>query len=389
MAGTQLEPPSERPGVPAAPSQGPGVQWGEEAGGWRLGVAVSRRTFDVGEPIIVRAQTRNTSGQVRRAPVFAFTAATWGIEVTNLDHPEAMPYTREGQRMYGLDHARPRGGSVSLLRMEPGESVSDLIWVNRVRDMTLWGKYSVQITRRLSTESGDWVTVSAPPLEVEVKRAQYPDDALPQVLALEPAPVYREQAAVAFGASLRRLADELGSLAEREQPADTRHTAHAEFAKLCAHFQGLAEKEAAPAGVSERAAPEPSEPTTAGRATEGRAAPFATTYDLFAKKVLITGEAGRDRLIGQYINCTVRGEGWVASATQEGDGWILKVKADQTVPGQPPITLAVLPKDAQGKAMPTVGEKVSFAGRLNKAEVWGDCVLVTLIEANVAPAVDK
>jgi hypothetical protein len=151
-----------------------------------------------------------------------------------------------------------------------------------------------------------------------------------------------------------------------------------------AQQQTVGQQPAEPAPPREGTAAPPAGPTSP-------AAPpaFSTTYDAFAKRLLTLTGVSRDRTIAQYRIFTIKGEGWVASAVQEGDGWVVKLRADQTVPGQAPITLTVLPKDAQGKAMPTVGEKVSYAGRLDTAEVLGDRVLVTLIEAKVGPAADK
>jgi len=224
----------------------PQTVWGEETSGWRIGVAVCQSGFRVGEPIMLRVTTENLSEARRYADVYAFTAEGWSIEVTDLKDDEAKPYTREGQRMYGLDRAQPRGGSVSLLRLEPGGSASDVVWVNRVRDMTLTGKYSVRISRRLVTETGQWVTAEAPALQVEVKGAQYPPSALPQVVALGPESVYRTQAASALGSYLTGLAAELAHVAEREKTSQTGDAARAQLLKVRDYLEGITKERSGP-----------------------------------------------------------------------------------------------------------------------------------------------
>ena len=256
---------SDTPAGEPAKTQEPETIWGGGTSGWRLGVAVCQSAFRMGEPIMVRITTQNLSDTRRFAADYAFTAEGWTIEVTNLKDGEAMPYTREGQRMYGLDRARPRRDSVSRRRLEPGEGGYDTLWVNRVRDMTLAGKYSVRVSRQLVTETGEWVTVQAPSLELQVRGAQYPPSALPQVLALSPGRADKSRAMAALGSYLSSLVADLARAAEEDKLSDAGSTAWGQLLKLRDQLEAITKERPAPPG---RTAPVKAQPEDKATRTE-------------------------------------------------------------------------------------------------------------------------
>jgi hypothetical protein len=114
---------------------------------------------------------------------------------------------------------------------------------------------------------------------------------------------------------------------------------------------------------------------------------FQTSYDLYSKKLLSMSGEGLQRVIGQYRNWTVKGQGWVASAAAQADGSMLvKINADQAATGEPPITVTLKAENAAAlKAPLAAGQKVAFQGRIQATQVAGGVVRLTLTDGNATP----
>ncbi len=202
----------------AAAPQAPETVWGKETDGWQLGIAVAKTRFLIGEPILVAVISRNLSGTMRQAGLYPGLVPTWNVEAVFLPGEEDTPYTRFGAWLNGQHEIPGRGrhGSQVTNRVGAGESVTDIVCVNEVRDMTVPGKYSVTIGRQLWAEGQAMVTVEAPPVDVEVGGGSwFAESALPQKISLVADPSGRVPAAKELGRFIGTLIASLADTAQK------------------------------------------------------------------------------------------------------------------------------------------------------------------------------
>jgi len=201
--------------------------WGQPPGGFKLGITVAKNSFRVGEPIIVSAVLRNVSDK-RRKFDDEHSGRWWRLEVKNIDRGIAIPQTLGGTLVYGGEP--PPGGdlsfalreSVSSRWLEPGESTDTvLLWVSRLRDMTLRGKYSITISHLVRTEGNEWVKAAAGPVQIEIDSDGYSAGVVLQTLQLDPH--FYEAGGSSWGPYLGEpLGEELEQIAKlsEEHPGD-------------------------------------------------------------------------------------------------------------------------------------------------------------------------
>jgi len=265
--------------------------WGQPSGGFSLGVTITKASFRVGEPVIVNAALRNVSGEPRKL-WFSLKGRMWDLEVRSIEAEVAAPLTLAGLRIYGAPQVAgpdeiyvlrpdPLGlypkpyffvpsDSMGYKLLQPGECYSTMLWVNRLRDMTLRGKYSISISHLVRTEGDEWVKAEAGPVEVEVGSDGDPTSLMLQTLQLD-RPFYNEAGPRSWGpfldAPLDEQLEQLALLAKEKPDDATARAVRGELERLRDRIDALL-KEGPPAegtGAVGKAQPPEATPKPTGR----------------------------------------------------------------------------------------------------------------------------
>jgi len=156
--------------------QEPETLWGEPNDGLRMGVAVAKDEFVWGEPIVVGVRVQNVSDKPRE--LLSSWEGSWNIYVTSGPNKTAAPSIFDNDV-----HMQPRkgeampwrgGGSVGGVLIEPGGTWYEVALVRRYFPLTP-GTYTVTVSYPDRIKGGGTALIQAPPLEVEVKQMDWPD----------------------------------------------------------------------------------------------------------------------------------------------------------------------------------------------------------------------
>jgi len=177
-----------RAGSLAAPGRGiarPVEVWGEEAGGYRLGLTLAQEEFAAGRPIVMGVVVQNVSDQPRRIWWRESPWATFDVKVerclgfTKTGEAlgaEEVPLTLEGLRLAGqLAIADEDGMEAGIL--EPSGRRAFYMMLTEARDMSLQGVYTISVSYTI-----DGHVLSAGPLQLRIGYAYSPAEQSAQIL---------------------------------------------------------------------------------------------------------------------------------------------------------------------------------------------------------------
>lgn len=134
---------------------------GGAAGGITITVELSKSIYSAGTPISLAVRLKNVDEQEVKLRV-ANQYTMYKIVVTDEEGIE-MPKTLFAQKQF-WGAAFPK----SFISLAPGQEYSVVLPINRLFDMTLAGKYTINVSKPIVTQKGVNVVTSAPTLTVEV-----------------------------------------------------------------------------------------------------------------------------------------------------------------------------------------------------------------------------
>lgn len=134
---------------------------GEAVGGLTITVEIPRLSYRAGESILLKVTLKNV-GQKELRFRQSTPYAMYDIMVKTENGTE-IPKTRFGQK-----HAWGAAFPKSFLTLGPGEEHSVSLPISRLFDMTLAGKYSIVVSKKIPTQDSGAATVFAPSFKIRI-----------------------------------------------------------------------------------------------------------------------------------------------------------------------------------------------------------------------------
>jgi len=247
------------PGRDAVKWQEPKTLWGEPNDGLRMGVAVTKRLFASGEPVIVGVRVQNLSDKPREL-VYAG-EGFWNISVTF--GPDKAParsiFDNDVHMQIRKGYVQPwryGAGSATGALIEPGGTWYEVAPVSRYFYLPAT-TCTITISYPDHAKGGDAVLLQAPPVEIEVRDMYWADPPASQMLQLDwraYGGIRGEQQIVLLSGSARNSTQLLAAFAQGHPDTGLGERARWELEQLHAQLDKLLKEERPKAGEKEEKA---------------------------------------------------------------------------------------------------------------------------------------
>ena len=112
-------------------------------------IGTEKSSYAVGEPVVMRIVDKNEGKEVERTPLYnPHNQIKYKIKVSlcrsgSSDSSASGKETEAPLTTFGKEHGGVHRGSVFGLDLKPGEEYTSKVYLNRLYDMTMAGKYTV------------------------------------------------------------------------------------------------------------------------------------------------------------------------------------------------------------------------------------------------------